>query len=89
MGTIHEKTKDLLKMLGGVIVVAGSAVWFLTHEMHSMETRLSDKIYEVDTRLGNLIGTLDKRVTVIETVLVMQGYPIKHIALNSEKKDSQ
>lgn len=91
MSALHEKTKDLLKMLGSAIVIAGSSVWVLTHqmnsltkEMHAMESRIVEKIHEVDTRLGNLISALDKRVTVIETVLIMQGYPIKHMALTVE-----
>ena len=83
MATFHEKTKDLLRMLGGAIVIAGSAVWALSHQIHSMETRLTDKVHEVDKRLGDLIGTLDKRITVIETVLVMQGYPAKNLAVNT------
>jgi hypothetical protein len=73
MSAVTEKTKDLLKMLGSTIAVVGSAVWFLAHQMHSMETRLV-----------NQINSLDKRITVIETVLIMQGYPIKHVAIQEK-----
>jgi hypothetical protein len=81
MGLLAEKTKDLLKMLGSTIVVVSAGVWVLSHELRSV----SDEIHCMEIRLNEKIDKLDKRVTVIETVLIMQGYPIKNIAAQPEK----
>lgn len=68
-----EKNAEVLKMMGAMLVVTASAVWVLSHEMQGMENRLNDKI-----------GSLDKRLTVVETVLILQGYPIKNLATNTD-----
>ena len=66
MKTFVEKNKEWLKIFGSIIVVAVSTTWFMSHALHSMETRLNEKI-----------SSLDKRLTVVETVLIMQGAPIR------------
>jgi hypothetical protein len=66
MKTFVEKNKELLKMVGSLVVVTVSATWFMSHEMHSLENRLTQRIENID-----------KRLTVVETVLIMQGAPIR------------
>jgi hypothetical protein len=77
MKNFIEKNKEWLKTFGSLLVVAISTTWFMSHQIHTMELRLNEKIGDVDSRLGNMINTLDKRLTVVETVLLMQGAPIK------------
>lgn len=102
---MHEKTKDLLKMLGGAIVIAGGAVWALSsqihsfrnelkNEIHSISSDLKDEIHSVgtdmhsmETRLNKKIAGIDKRVTVIETVLMNQRCPLNHIATVEAKSN--
>lgn len=37
-------------------------------------------------RLEEKITSLDKRITVIETILMLQGYNVRGIATNEDKK---
>lgn len=91
-----EKNAQVLVFLGGLVAVTVSTTWFLSHQIHSvrtdmheMEVRLNNKIHVVDDRLGNMINALDRRLTVVETVLILQGYPIKNLALNDEMAATQ
>ena len=88
MKSFLSKNQEWLKIFGSIVVVAVSTTWYMSRTIHSMETRLNDKIHdfdsrlgnmihEVDSRLGNMINSLDKRLTVVETVLIMQGAPIR------------
>jgi hypothetical protein len=67
-------TADVLIMIGSSIAVTVGAVWVLLQSMHSMENRLNEKI-----------GAVDSRLTVVETVLIMQGYPVKNLAIPEKK----
>ena len=62
---------DLIKKHVDTIIVLGgilgSVMW-----MNGLETRLNEKI-----------AGIDKRLTVIETVMIMQGHNIKGVATNN------
>ena len=51
----------------------------INDKIHDVDSRLGNMIHEVDSRLGNMINTIDKRLTVVETVLILQGAPIRAI----------
>lgn len=92
-----EKTKDLLKMLGGAVVVSVSAVWFLTTQIHAETNKIRSELRDetnsirsemssMESRLSEKISSIDKRLAVVETVLILQGYPIKNIAMTQDKE---
>ena len=69
-----DQNKDLLKMWAGTLVVVASAAWGLSHQMHSMEARLSERI-----------NGIDKRLVAVETILLMQGHPIRSMAAKNQE----
>jgi len=84
-----KKNGEVLKIVGAIVTVAVSTTWFMSHQMHSLENNLRKEIQAVDARLTNVeknlrieIHSLDNRLTVIETIMIMQGYPLKTIAAN-------
>jgi hypothetical protein len=85
MVTLTEKNKEWLKSIGAAFVIAVSAVWFLTHEMHAMSLSINKEMHAMELRLNEKIAGIDKRVIVMETVLMMQRYHDKSIAVHQEK----
>lgn len=82
MAVFTEKTKDLFKILASTAAIVASGVWFLSHQMHLIRSEM----HGMEDRLNEKIALIDKRVTVIETVLILQGYPIKNLAVNTQEK---
>lgn len=58
----------------------------LTAQIHELDVRLSGVIHELDARLTKQIAALENRVIVIETVMIMQGAPIRAIAAENENQ---
>jgi hypothetical protein len=89
---MNEKNREFLKMLGGTFAVVVSGVWYLSVHLHSMSTAfsdelhsMSDELHAMELRLSEKISSIDKRLTVVETVLVLQGHPIKGLAAQEDK----
>jgi len=57
----------------------------LNAKIDALDVRLTAKIDELDTRLTKVINDLDKRLTSVETVLMMQGAPIKALAKSPDE----
>lgn len=88
MKNLIEKNKELLKMLGGVAVVVASAAWGLNNQMNKNTLMLLEKISAGDKALAEQINTveknlssqihaLDNRLTIVETILKMNGFPLR------------
>jgi hypothetical protein len=74
---MNEKNREFLKMLGGTFAVVVGGVWYLSVHLHSM-------LHSMELRLNDKISSIDKRLTVVETVLVLQGHPIKGLAAQDQ-----
>lgn len=52
----------------------------LTGQMAAMDLRLTGQIYAMDAKLTDQIHALDRRLTAIETVMILQGSPLRSMA---------
>jgi hypothetical protein len=62
---------DTLAIMGSIV----AATWTIKSDMHAMDIRLTAQIH-----------ALECRVTAIETIMIMQGAPIK--AFTTEKQEN-
>lgn len=70
--------KNWIKEHGEVLAIVGTIVattWTIKNDMHSMDVRLTGQIHD-----------LDKRLTAIETIMIMQVSPLRALAENCEEK---
>lgn len=63
---------DTLAIVGSIV----AATWTIKSDIHSEILQLTRQVYDVD-----------KRLTAIETIMLMQGAPIKAISKEQEKND--
>lgn len=78
------RNKEWLKIVVSIVVVAISTTWFMSNQVSSVKLEMRElassnksDMHDMESRLGNMINALDKRLTVVETVLIMQGAPIR------------
>jgi hypothetical protein len=67
---------DTLIVIGSVI----AATWAIKNDMHDIDRN----IHDMDLRLTTQIFGIDKRVTTIETIMIMQGAPIKSFSAKND-----
>lgn len=74
---------DTLAIVGAIV----TATWTIKSDMRAIDIRLVDQIRSVDVRLTEQIHELDKRLTGIETIMLMQGAPVKALAAAEKIKE--
>lgn len=63
---------DTLAIVGAIV----TATWTIKSDMHAIDIRLTAQIHE-----------MDKRLTAIETIMLMQGAPVKTLASAEKIKE--
>lgn len=94
MKTLFDSNKEMLKMIGLLVVSCVSTTWILSHQIHTMKHEMYTEIgnvrkdmHAMEGRLTDRINSIDRRLTAVETVLIMQGAPLHAASRALEEKE--
>lgn len=91
MKNFLAKNKEVLGTIISILSAGVVATWFITSQIHSIVNEIHSvrhELHAVRSELKTDMNSLDKRLTVIETILIMQGAPLKAIVKQEEAPQS-